>query len=473
MYKQVVAVAVTAIILKLLFFPSVNFNDEDRADSDDKISESVPKFWLYHKTKNEFVFKSIEKVLTMLGLEKIEVNATNARSISYDWDVLWSFDYMSVLPLKYYALKAYQRINHIPGIFHITSKSRLTTTTQSKYVPKGFESAEDLKAFAAENPEVRFVQKLKANRGVSLKNISEIDFTNTHNANTDYFAQVFVEDPLLLDGHKFDLAVFVAITSVDPLRVYYYSKSYNMRVCRLPYDPTNFEETDSYVVGDNFTPIFDFPQAQKYFNRSYLAKDAFHTYLKKNGHDPKYVDDQIEDCIHEIVSSYEHKFIHHINELRSKYGKIHFFELVRFDFILDAKLQLHLMEVNLSPNLSANTKIRSAEYFFENVIYNFLNLVGVGTHIEKRHIRKFEVGEENVYCHVNSLTVSPEVCMESPCIDSCEAVECELCWNCLSAVFTWDLRMAYLEHMNMGDFKRVVPPATVKAFYFFLLFNVT
>ena len=37
-------------------------------------------------------------------------------------------------------------------------------------------------------------------------------------------ASVYVDNPLLIDGFKFDLRVYVAITSINPLRVYMYEE---------------------------------------------------------------------------------------------------------------------------------------------------------------------------------------------------------------------------------------------------------
>lgn len=59
-----------------------------------------------------------------------------------------------------------------------------------------------------------------------------------------------------------------------------------------------------------------------------------------------------------------------------------FFEMIRFDLIIDNDLRVYVMEANMSPNLS------SAHFFqntllYEQVIYNMLNLVGVGSYLER------------------------------------------------------------------------------------------
>ncbi len=53
-----------------------------------------------------------------------------------------------------------------------------------------------------------------------------------------------------------------------------------------------------------------------------------------------------------------------------------FFEMVRFDFVLDSKMNVYLMEVNMSPNLSSK-HFAGNRLLYEQVIYNLLRLVGV------------------------------------------------------------------------------------------------
>ena len=49
--------------------------------------------------------------------------------------------------------------------------------------------------------------------------------------------------------------------------------------------------------------------------------------------------------------------------------------MVRFNFVLDSKLNVYLMEVNMSPNLCTK-HFSGNRLLYEQVIYNFLRLVG-------------------------------------------------------------------------------------------------
>jgi tubulin monoglycylase TTLL15 len=436
--------------------------DENLADTQQSTSKfpsrPTPKFWLYTESTSMHMFELIEKVLLRLGLEKIEMDTT---AIHDDWDFVWSFDYIKNISFNYQQLKFHQKINHIPGISLITSKDFLSTYTNSKYVPKGFRVAKDLIDYAEKNPNTRFVQKLTSSRGVSLKNVSEIKFAK-YGRHLETFAQVFVEDPMLIAGHKFDFNIFVVIASVNPLRVYYYEHNTHFRFCPLPYDHNDFSNSGTYIVDDSHIQGSSFPEMNKYFTSSYTLKEAFDVIMKEKGHEStKVIYDQVEDCIRTILLEKEDFFIKEIDRTKANYGKFHFFELIRFDFLVDAGMKLHLMEVNLSPNLHAIGKNLQCKPMFQSVIYNYLNLVGVGSYLDKEHIGKFRDDEEEFLVHDSFISVNQADCMER-CKDSCGLEVCQLCLHCMSTNQKYDLKIAYLEHVNIGEMKRILPPASVR-----------
>lgn len=63
-------------------------------------------------------------------------------------------------------------------------------------------------------------------------------------------------------------------------------------------------------------------------------------------------------------------------------SKSNFFEMMRFDFIVDENLKVFLLEANMSPNLSS-AHYPPNQLIYEQVLYNVLGLVGIGEKIER------------------------------------------------------------------------------------------
>lgn len=270
--------------------------------------EPRPKYMLYMAQGYMWIFFSVENVLKKLGFEKIDIKIRKNTKVPSDWNLLWSYDYHNEIPIDFSKVQYHQKINHLPGNFVLCMKDNLAVNTDSKYIPKAFNNSESLKQYAQENPNARFVQKLWSNRGVELKKASEINF-DLFGPGYKYFAQLYIEDPLLIDGHKFDFGIYVLITSIDPLRIYYYEKNTLIRFCVEKYDPTNYDNIDSYVIGDACLFPWDIEALSFYYNNSYTYKESMNVYFNKRGYDMSHVWRQVEDCIRSIVVSKEESFI--------------------------------------------------------------------------------------------------------------------------------------------------------------------
>ncbi|CAO1415734.1 unnamed protein product [Diamesa serratosioi] len=386
-----------------------------------------------------------------MGLEKADF--ADGDEINKECSLFWIFDFPFNLDFDFKNLERYQRLNHIPGNYALTSKSILGTTTDSKYIPKAFMSSEELQNYAEKNPEKRFVQKKKNNRGVVLKKASEMNFTITESL-TNNFGQEYIENPLLFDGHKFDFGVYVVITSVNPLRFYYYNDNVVIRLCSLPYNPDNFDDLKTYVVSDDHIPGTHFKTIEEYYNMSYSFKTAMNAYFTGKGYDMNKVWNQVEDCIRSVIVSRNDYFMASLKNYKSKFS---FFELYRFDMILDDALNLYLLEVNQSPNIYAGNMKKQNRYLFEHLVYSTLNLVGVGSPLKRSSFEPMTPDAEILINNPRTVSVLPNVCMQAPCNESCDSYKCELCRQCMSEDQKYDTIVALQEQTNRGAFKRLFP----------------
>lgn len=269
-------------------------------------SKTSLKYCVYAGYNLTYALTSVESVLQRLGLEKALLFQED--ELNKDCNVIWTYDDPFDLHFNFKNLEYHQRLNHIPGNYALASKSFLATTSDSKYIPKAFTNSDELKNYSKNYPEKRFVQKRKSNRGVELKKASEMNFVET-NVYSSYFAQEFIENPLLFEGHKFDIGIYVVVTSVNPLRVYYFQDNIGIRFCKLPYDENNFDDIGSYVVDDDHITAGDFPEIVKYYKQSYNYKATMNTYFTEKGYDMNKVWKQVEDCIQTIMLSREKYYI--------------------------------------------------------------------------------------------------------------------------------------------------------------------
>lgn len=133
-----------------------------------------------------------------------------------------------------------------------------------------------------------------------------------------------------------------------------------------------------------------------------------------------------------------------------------FFEMVRFDFILDADLKVWLMEVNMSPNLSSASH-NDNKLMYEQVVFNLLGLVGVASKLD--HSLKYSSpSEKDMLVSDQDIQVLYERCASSECSKSCYDENCRLCFPCLRENERDFIKASYLEHTHRGGFRRIYPP---------------
>ncbi|XP_017855999.1 PREDICTED: tubulin polyglutamylase TTLL4 [Drosophila arizonae] len=394
---------------------------------------------IYSTSPTEEHLVHVVDVLNRFGYKRVELNE--------NWDLLWAHDYpFRVFPhLK--NLEAHQFVNHLPGCGYLTNKVDLCTT-KLPFLPRAFRLPSQRDAFleyASAHPEALFVQKHNEHRHIKVRSISDIDLNSN-----DSFVQEFIENPFLVDGHKFDIGVYVVITSVNPLRVYIYHGDVLFRYCPEKYYPFDAEIEDKYVVGDNYLPTWEVPSLRKYYN-SYggSMRASFEAYVRDQAMDPSKIWPQVENIIRTTILSKEEDLI---DSLR-RYRRHNFFDLLRFDLFIDENLEVHLMEANMSPNLSS-AHFKQNTLLYEQVLYSVFNLVGIRPVSQigdnRNAVSEIIAADKNLATGLNK-------CAYNDCDKSCNKEECSLCLPCISGTeYEW-LQRAHDEHLHRVDMKRIFP----------------
>lgn len=160
-----------------------------------------------------------------------------------------------------------------------------------------------------------------------------------------------------------------------------------------------------------------------------------------------------------------------------------FFEMVRFDFTLDAHLNVYLMEANMSPNM-ASAKYPPNREIYEPVLYSLLSLVGLVRLPAQVMLGKGASDGERMPAGLThwdmlllerDLSVLADICAQEKChtgnrstpgqMDmACSTLdECDICFHCLSEELKVLLKEAYLEEYSRWHNKRLIPSTSVES----------
>ncbi|CBN78071.1 conserved unknown protein [Ectocarpus siliculosus] len=164
-------------------------------------------------------------------------------------------------------LKRGQRINSFPRTYECTRKDALSRNMNRmsevhgarhfSFAPRGFVLPAEREALReamlnTSEGETWIVKPASSacGRGIYItKNFADMPVGTGPDGN--WIAQRYVEDPMLLDGLKFDLRLYVAVTSFRPLRVYLHEEG----LCRLA---TETYRPDAPSFGNKFIHLTNY-----------------------------------------------------------------------------------------------------------------------------------------------------------------------------------------------------------------------
>ncbi|KAF3690849.1 Tubulin polyglutamylase TTLL7 [Channa argus] len=134
-------------------------------------------------------------------------------------------------------LRNYQRINHFPGMGEICRKDCLARNMSKmiKCQPQEYSFIPKTWIFPAEYTQFQnYVKELRRKRkqktfivkpanGAMGHGISLIRNCEKLPAQEHFIVQEYLDKPFLMEGYKFDLRIYILVTSCDPLRIFLYN----------------------------------------------------------------------------------------------------------------------------------------------------------------------------------------------------------------------------------------------------------
>jgi len=327
-----------------------------------------PKLKLYpviiSKQKEiNYVFNGPKRACLTTNFKKRLWNETTVER--WDWNLLWYslslnglFKFVPIERLKYN-----QFINHFPRHSELTHKDKLisnfkaykTKKLQSKpslaqeldFIPETYvlPKEKNLLEQSFKNSRLWIVKPSCRARGNGIMVFDNFDkiqeFIRENTESKRFVVSKYIDNPLLLEGRKFDMRIYVLVRSFQPLIAYKYEEGFT-RLCSSPYSTENLTDLKAHLTNIAI---------QKQFGdvgESKVLLSDLETILESEF--GKRVTTQLWKQVDKIIC-HSLASCQHLIEWNPQC-----FELFGYDILVDQHLKPWLMEVNASPSLYSTSK---------------------------------------------------------------------------------------------------------------------
>ncbi|XP_070272328.1 tubulin polyglutamylase TTLL5 isoform X1 [Myotis yumanensis] len=303
----------------------------------------------------------VRSILTAHGFHEVHPSST-------DYNLMWTGSHLKPFLLR--TLSEAQKVNHFPRSYELTRKDRLYKNIIRMQHTHGFKAFHILpQTFLLPAEYAEFCNCYSKDRGPWIvkpvassrgRGVYLINNPNQISLEENILVSRYINNPLLIDDFKFDVRLYVLVTSYDPLVIYLYEEGL-ARFATVRYDQgaknirNQFMHLTNYSVNKKSGDYVscDDPEVEDYGNK--WSMSAMLRYLKQEGRDTTALMAHVEDLIIKTIISAElaiatacKTFVPHRSSC---------FELYGFDVLIDSTLKPWLLEVNLSPSLACDAPL--------------------------------------------------------------------------------------------------------------------
>ncbi|KAL5281209.1 TTLL4.2 family protein [Megaselia abdita] len=338
------------------------------------------------------IFKVLKFRVTSVMPKVVRIILTNSGmrllKKTNDWIGVWGKHLKSPC---FKTIRPYQKINHLPGSFKIGRKDSCWKNLQKQmsrhgknefgFMPKTYILPQDLTTLRKYWPKYsqknfKWIIKPPASaRGTGIKVVNRWAQIPKRKP---IIVQKYIERPLLINGSKFDLRLYVLVTSINPLRVYMYHNGL-VRFASVKYSSKNDTLNDrcmhltNYSINKFSSNYSKNEDVNACHGHKWTLKSLW-TYLESRHVDTSRLWGAMRNLVLKTILAGENSIYNMIKlNVESKYST---FELFGFDVLLDSDLVPWLLEVNISPSLhsdlplDAHVKAPLVQAVFNTALYN-------------------------------------------------------------------------------------------------------
>ncbi|CAH8518270.1 unnamed protein product [Schistosoma mattheei] len=337
---------------------------------------------------------SLTPIVVKQTLQRTGFKASKLTNACEDLETVESSDWIfyfgkHMRPQIFRTIKMYQKVNHLPCSFQLGRKDRLWRNIvhmqlkhgkeHFNFMPQTYCLPGDLdelkKAWDEEGENQRWIMKPPASaRGIGVRLVTK---WSQIPKKRPALIQKYLSRPYLINDSKFDLRIYVYISSINPLRLYIHEDGL-VRFASQKYSNAIRSLGNRYIHLTNYS--INRLNSEYISNTNEFATKghkwslrAFWTYLKAKGISPAPIWSNIKDVVVKTIISTEAAFNTAVNIYCNHSFSVH--EIFGFDIFLDEDLQPWLLEVNVSPSMHSDSPLDAK--IKGSVIKDMLNLSGL------------------------------------------------------------------------------------------------
>ncbi|XP_015274875.1 PREDICTED: tubulin polyglutamylase TTLL7 [Gekko japonicus] len=402
-----------------------------------------------------------------------EMGYMKARDDDESANLIWSDS--AVQQEKIAELRNYQRINHFPGMGEICRKDFLARnmTKMIKSQPQEYSFIPRTWIFPAEYTQFQnYVKELKRKRrqktfivkpanGAMGHGISLIRNGEKLHSQEHLIVQEYLEKPFLIEGYKFDLRVYILVTSCDPLKIFLYHDGLVRMGTEKYHTPSDSNLSQLYMHLTNYSvnkhnERFDRDETEDKGSKRSIK--WFTEFLQTNQLDVSKFWNDISELVVKTLIVAEPHVLHAYRMCRpgqSPGSDSVCFEVLGFDILLDRKLKPWLLEINRAPSFGTDQKI---DYDVKKgVLLNALKLLNIRTSDKRKNLAQQKAeAQRRLYGHGSMKRLSPVSSDWEKQRRSLERRREELKERL--AQVRRQISKEQHENRHMGNYRRIYPP---------------